>query len=145
MHATRTRRAGSVHTLVGLKSHRSGEGLGVQWGLGRLGAAIHWGLSKLCGLGRWSRNLFRYQMRGFTCFWGAHSFTRCRTSYPTLPHFPVFRKLIPPSDIFEVKIWKISLLFPQWDFTPVLSHLVQLASSPPLLCLVQNTQSRKNR
>jgi hypothetical protein len=37
-------------------------------------------------------------------FLGAHSFTRYRTSYPTLPLFPVFRKLIPPSDIFEVKI-----------------------------------------
>ena len=45
-------------------------------------------------------------MRGFTCLWEAHSFTRYRTSYPTLPLFPVFRKLIPPSDIFEVKIWR---------------------------------------
>jgi hypothetical protein len=39
-------------------------------------------------------------------FLGAHSFTRYRTSYPTLPLFSVFRKLIPPSDIFEVKIWR---------------------------------------
>jgi len=41
-------------------------------------------------------------------FLEAHSFTRCRTSYPTLPLFPVFRKLRPPSDIFEVKIWSLS-------------------------------------
>jgi hypothetical protein len=41
-------------------------------------------------------------------FLGAHSFTRCRTSYPTLPLFLVFRKLISPSDIFEVKILRVS-------------------------------------
>ena len=33
------RQAGSSHALVALKSHRSEEGLGVQWGLGGLGAA----------------------------------------------------------------------------------------------------------
>ena len=43
-------------------------------------------------------------------FLRAHSFTRCRTSYPTLPLFSVFRKLIHPSDIFEVKIWSLGAL-----------------------------------
>jgi hypothetical protein len=42
-----------------------------------------------------------------TVFLGAHSFNCCRTSYPTLPLFSVFRKLILPSDIFEVKIWMV--------------------------------------
>jgi hypothetical protein len=40
-------------------------------------------------------------------FLGAHSFTRCRTSYPTLPLFPVFTNLITLSDIFEVKISRL--------------------------------------
>jgi hypothetical protein len=39
-------------------------------------------------------------------FLEAHSFTRCLTLYTTLPFFFVFPKLIPPSDIFEVKIWR---------------------------------------
>ena len=40
-------------------------------------------------------------------FFGADSFTRCRTSYPTLPLFAVFTNLIPLSNIFEVKISRL--------------------------------------
>ena len=45
----KTWQAGSGHTLVAFKSHRSGEGLGVRWGRCGLGAAIHCRLPKLCG------------------------------------------------------------------------------------------------
>jgi hypothetical protein len=42
-----------------------------------------------------------------SCFWEAHLYNHYPTLYPTLPLFSVFWKLIPPSDIFEVKIWRV--------------------------------------
>ena len=44
-----TWQAGSSHALEALNSHRSGEGLGVQWGLGGLGAAMEVARPRLGG------------------------------------------------------------------------------------------------
>ena len=45
-----------------------------------------------------------------TLFLEAHSFARRLTSYPTLPLFSEIPNLIPPSAIFEVKIWSLGAL-----------------------------------
>ena len=70
---------------------------------------MHWWLSNLCGSGE--------LLRGFTCFWKPHCDYSCFSGGalvhtlphfdPTLPLFPVFRKLITLSDIFEVKISRL--------------------------------------
>ena len=52
----RTGRAGTIHSLKALKSHRSGERLGVQWQRGGLGAAIHWWSPNHTGLESGSAN-----------------------------------------------------------------------------------------
>ena len=157
-------RAGSGHTLVAPKLHRSGERRGKHTRRGRLRLSIHWWPSNHTGAengvafdGDWAGweqpwrcglpKLVRlesgvahtqtvagweqpFTVRSQSCvvhgrmvakgcmgaaaqlpvFLRAHSFTRCRTSYPTLPLFSVFRKLIHPSDIFEVKIWSLGAL-----------------------------------
>jgi hypothetical protein len=100
----KTRRAWVFHTLEALKSQWTGGRRCVDWRRGALGAAIHWWLSKLCGLGALVAKSVSLPNAWRLLFLGVHLFTRCRTLYPTLPLFPVFRKLIPPSDIFEVKI-----------------------------------------
>jgi hypothetical protein len=77
---------------------------------GGLGADMHCALPKLCGSGALVAKSVSLPNTRLYLFLGAHSFTHFRTSYPTLPLFPVFRKLIPPSDIFEVKIWSLGAL-----------------------------------
>jgi hypothetical protein len=82
--------AGSCHVLVGPKA---------VW----FGALV----AKSVSLPNAWRLLFVGAVVWLHLFFGAHSFTRCRTSYPTLPLFPVFTNLIPLSDIFEVKISRL--------------------------------------
>jgi hypothetical protein len=91
------RRAGSCHSLTPFKLRGTGERRCVGWMLGALGTAIHWWLSKLCGSGRWSRNLFRYQMRGCFCLWALLRGFTCFWRRTRLP-VPALRN--PPSPIF---------------------------------------------
>ncbi len=107
MHATRTRQAGSCHGGVGSKADVAGERRGTHSNGGGLGAAMHWRLSKLCGLGALIAKSVSLPNAWLLLFLRAHPFTGCRTSYPTLPLFPVFTNLIPLSDIFEVKISRL--------------------------------------
>jgi hypothetical protein len=107
-------RLGAAMAVWASKAGVAGERRGTHSNRGRLGAAMHCAPPKLCGSGAlvaksvslpnaWML-LYAGAVAWLHLFLGAHSFTRCRTSYPTLPHFPVFTNLMPPSDIFEVKV-----------------------------------------
>ena len=115
MHATRTRQAGSCHGGVGFQSwcgwraawhtlkpwpvgsRHALEALKAVW-FGGAAAWLHLFLEAAVEL------LISGSCTVTPLVFGAYSFTRCRTTYPTLPLFPVFRKLIPLLDIFEMKI-----------------------------------------
>jgi len=99
------------------KAGVAGERRGTLSNGGGLEAAMHCALPKLCASGALVAksvslpNAWLLLSVGagawLHLFFGAHSFTCCRTSYPTLPLFPVFTNLIPPSDISEVKISRL--------------------------------------
>ena len=103
------RRAGSGHTLVASKLHRSGERRGDQYGRGRLGAAWRW---------RGQNSVeWRAALRGLEAWrvGSGHARTTAKAAWfggggpggvhPTLPLLTYIPNLIPPADIFEVKIW----------------------------------------
>jgi hypothetical protein len=103
-------RAGTFHSLVAPKSSGTGGGRGVQWVRGRLGAAMEMRRPKLVWLESGAVNIqdtarlgFPYTADGQSCV------VRGRLAgkqNPTLPLFSEIPNLIPPSDIFEVKIWR---------------------------------------
>jgi hypothetical protein len=123
-HTLKRWRAGSCHGGGAAKARWTGERRGKHTGLGALGLAIHWRRSnhgRLAGgvankqdaarlgvpftggaqscvvRGRWLRNLFRYQTRGFSCLW---ELLRGFTFFWGRTRSPVAALRTPPSPIF---------------------------------------------